>query len=90
MTTGQSTAPHLITVLPPVCGQWRTLEVGRPLEDDGLNLNPAVLKGPVLSVVGLDIKLEQGDESLGCLVQVHAALGAVSYTHLTLPTILLV
>ena len=68
----------LIPILPPGSAQWRTLDGCLPTKDNGLHPHPSVLEGTILGVVGLDIKLEQGDEGLGGLIQVHAALGTVN------------
>ena len=74
----QKLTAYLVLILSPVSAQWRTLESCRPIKDNGLHLHSAVLEGTILGVVSLDIKLEQGDEGLGGLIQVHTALGAVN------------
>ena len=68
--------PLCLFVLSPVVIEKRTVPVARPLQNNLLHLDSAVYEYSVL--VSFNIKVEQGDEALGGLVEIHTTLGTVN------------
>ena len=58
------------------------MKKGNVLEIKDLSVDFMTVRGIVYAVQGVDLEVKQGE--------IHGIVGAVSYTHLTLPTIRLV